>query len=165
MLRQCADSLDQFDGFGWIACRGNRGRAKSRKLVSSLLRRCDSFVEDLQTLCSVLGRCLAARQDAGRSADAGQRIANLVSEAGRELAGRREPFRLLHVVDVLLQLDIHLLQLCLGGFHSLPLHAFAVGKQAGDDTAAPKVLSSTTWSWASTGSGTNDGRWMAFAAP
>ena len=75
---------------------------------------------------------MSSGQNAGRSADAGQWIADLVGQAGRQLAGSGKPLRLLQLVDILLQFGVHMLQFHLGCFHPSALHAFAVSQKAGD---------------------------------
>jgi len=80
-------------------------------------------VDDLEAGLEVLVRGVAAAEDAGGAGDAGERVTDLVGEAGRELAGGGEALGLAQLFDVLAQLLVDLFELALGHFEARSLAA------------------------------------------
>lgn len=58
--------------------------------------------EDLKAFATAFGGSLAAGKNAGGSTNAGERVADLMREAGGELTRGGEPFGLLETIDILL---------------------------------------------------------------
>ena len=80
------------------------GQARARKVEKireQLVEPLRFFCEDVEAFGAGVNRGLTTGQDAGSAADAGERVANLVSEACGKLARDGETLSLFQLLDVL----------------------------------------------------------------
>ena len=112
---------------------GEAGTGEIQEVGEEFIEALGLAGEDVCAFKLTGGGGMTAGEDAGGSADAGERVADFMGERGGELAGGGEALVFAEVLDVLGELVVDALEFIAGGFDVTALHAFAVCEEAGDD--------------------------------
>ncbi len=131
------DLLDQAGRCEPVAL-GRRRLGEAQKILHHPVEAVHLFEQDAGEFITPIGRIDSLLENLSGTADRAERIADLVSHPGRELAQGREPigtaqllFDLENQVGLFAQLRITLLELLGGELVAMRLHALALGQKSG----------------------------------
>ena len=130
---QLNDGLEHGGGIDGLES-GGAGARESEEVGDQVVEAPGFLGDDLHALGVLLLELRITLQNAGGSRDAGQGIADLVGQAGRELSQGKQALGALHALEIVLQLAIDLGQAVGGAFQLRALFAAALGQNAGEDT-------------------------------